>query len=149
MCAPHAERAGAVVEDRLQRAWDSNPDGMDAIMGTSDLLTEPTYGLSLALLRALDDVARRDPFGALSAAELAADAQPATRSGRGRGRGRAPRRGRGRGRLRRVVARSRVNRRTCVLFGHVRGTSMPAMEGSPRSCPNVGRKLGDPLDRGP
>lgn len=75
MCAPHAERAGAVIEDRLQRAWDSNHDGMDAIMGTSDLLTEPTYGLSLALLRGLDDVARRDPFDMLSTAELAADAQ--------------------------------------------------------------------------
>ena len=48
---------------------------MDAITGTSELLTEPTFGLSLSLLRGLDDVARRDPTERPSRVELAADAE--------------------------------------------------------------------------
>jgi len=75
MCAPHVDRAQAITEERLQRAWESNRDGMDAITGTSGLLTEPTFGLSLALLRDLDDIARRDPTERLSSSELAADAK--------------------------------------------------------------------------
>lgn len=75
ICTPHAEQAGAVTDERLQRAWESNRDGMDAISGCSELLTEPTFGLTLALLRRLDEIARRDPAESLSSAELAADAE--------------------------------------------------------------------------
>lgn len=75
MCAPHAEQAAAIVDERLQRGWDSNSDGMDAILGTSELLSEPTYGLSLAQLRHLDEVSRRDPTRRRSRADLAADAE--------------------------------------------------------------------------
>ena len=75
MCPPHAQQAQDVIDARLGRAWDSNRDGMDAILGTSDLLSEPTYGLTLAQLRRLDDVARRDRTQRPSRAELAADAE--------------------------------------------------------------------------
>ena len=75
MCAPHAERSQAIIENRLQRARDSNSDGMDAISGCSQRLTEPTFGLTLALLRRLEEIARRDPAERLSSAELAADAE--------------------------------------------------------------------------
>lgn len=75
MCPPHAQQAQDVIDARMRRAWDSNHDGMDAILGASDLLSEPTYGLTLAQLRRLDDVARRDPTRRPSRAELAADAE--------------------------------------------------------------------------
>lgn len=75
MCATHERQAQEVVDLRLRRAWDSNRDGMDAILGTADLLSGPTYGLTLAQLRRLDELARRDPARRLSRAELAADAE--------------------------------------------------------------------------
>ncbi len=78
MCAPHAERSQAIIEERLQRAWDSNSDGMDAITRSSQRLTEPTFGLTLALLRRLDEIARRDPSEQLPSTELAADAELAS-----------------------------------------------------------------------
>lgn len=75
MCGAHAERAQAVADERMARGWESNRDGMDAILGTSSLLGEPTFGLSLQLLRRLDDIARRDPAIRLSSAELARDGE--------------------------------------------------------------------------
>ena len=79
MCAVHAEQTQAIADERMQRGWASNHDGMDAILGTSSMLAEPTFGLSLELLRRLDGVARRDPTVAPSTAELALDADLALR----------------------------------------------------------------------
>ncbi len=79
MCAPHAEQAQAIADERMDRGWASNHDGMDAILGASSMLGEPTFGLSLELLRRLDDIARRDPAGMLANAELARDAELALR----------------------------------------------------------------------
>ncbi len=75
MCPAHDEQAATLTDERLQRAWDSNHDGMDAILGSSELLGEPMFGLSLALLSRLEDLTRRDPTERLSPAELAADAE--------------------------------------------------------------------------
>jgi tetratricopeptide (TPR) repeat protein len=75
MCRPHAAQAQEIVDERLARAADSNRDGMDAILGTSDLLSEPTHGLTLAQLRRLDDVARRRADRVVTRAELAGDAE--------------------------------------------------------------------------
>jgi len=75
MCTAHAEQAGAITDERLQRGWDSNRDGMDAITGTSGMLSEPTYGLTFALLERLDDIDRRGVTVRLSNAELASDAE--------------------------------------------------------------------------
>lgn len=87
MCAPHAEQAAAITEERLQRGWESNRDGMDALLGTAALLSEPTFGLPVALLPRLDEIERRDPIERLSRAELAADAELAlTLAARLRGR---------------------------------------------------------------
>lgn len=71
MCAPHAPAARAIADERIQRGWDSNRAGMDALLGTSSMLTEPTYDLPLALLRDLDDASHRDVRGRPSRAELA------------------------------------------------------------------------------
>lgn len=57
MCAAHAEMAATITEQRLTRAQVSNPEGWEAITHASSLLTEPTFGLPLALLRRLDEVA--------------------------------------------------------------------------------------------
>jgi tetratricopeptide (TPR) repeat protein len=75
MCAEHAEQAQVVADERTTRGWESNRDGMDAILGTSEMLFAPTYGLSLALLRRLDEVADRGFEDGLEPAELVADAE--------------------------------------------------------------------------
>jgi hypothetical protein len=92
MCPAHAEQGQAIADERMQRGWESNSDGMDAILGTSSMLGEPTFGLSLELLRRLDDVSRRDPEMRLSKAQLALR-RP--RAARGRAPGRPARRRRG------------------------------------------------------
>ncbi len=74
MCFEHRERAAELIDGRMQRGWRSNEDGMDAILGASSQLGEPTCGLSLELLRGLDDVAGRDPAIRLSAHELELEA---------------------------------------------------------------------------
>jgi hypothetical protein len=75
MCVEHAEQAQVVADERTGRGWESNRDGMDAIFGTSSMLFEPTYGLSLALLRRLEAVMDRDFEDGLEPATLAADAE--------------------------------------------------------------------------
>lgn len=76
MCPPHAEQAQAIADERMQRGWKSNRAGMDAILGTSSMLTEPTFGLSLTLLRCLDELHdHRDPLERPSSAELLADSE--------------------------------------------------------------------------
>ncbi len=74
MCAAHVERADALIDERMQRGWESNEEGMDAILGASSMLSEPTCGLSLKLLRELDDVTGRDPTSRLTASELEREA---------------------------------------------------------------------------
>jgi tetratricopeptide (TPR) repeat protein len=61
MCAPHADRAAAIVTERLERARASNPDGWRAIGEASAALDEPTYGLPLALLSRLEQAIHRVP----------------------------------------------------------------------------------------
>lgn len=75
MCVAHAELAADLVDERMQRGWESNAEGMDAILGASSMLSEPTCGLSLGLLRELDDLAGRDPTVGLSEQELAREAE--------------------------------------------------------------------------
>ena len=59
------------AHERIQRGWDSNRAGMDALLGTSSMLTQPTYCLPLALLRDLDDASHRVVSERPSRAELA------------------------------------------------------------------------------
>lgn len=59
MCARHAEEAGEIIAARLSRAEASNPDGWRAIADASAALSEPTFGLPLALLDRLDDAVER------------------------------------------------------------------------------------------
>ena len=75
MCVAHAELAADLVDERMQRGWESNAEGMDAILGASSMLNAPTCGLSLGLLRELDDLAGRDPTIGLSEKELAREAE--------------------------------------------------------------------------
>ncbi len=75
MCAAHVERADTLIDGRMQRGWHSNKEGMDAILGASSMLGEPTCGLSLKLLLELDDITGRDPTIGLSAVELERDAE--------------------------------------------------------------------------
>ena len=62
MCAQHAEQAQRIITERLERAPASNRDGWDAIVGGSSMLSEPTFGLPLWLLRGLR-AARRTAIG--------------------------------------------------------------------------------------
>jgi len=75
MCAEHAEQAQRVITERLERAPASNRDGWDAIVGGSSMLSEPTFGLPLWLLRELGNAADRDPRTSASEAQLRADAE--------------------------------------------------------------------------
>ena len=63
MCAPHADRAAAIVAERLERARTSNPEGWRAITDASSALDEPTDGLPLALLSRLDQAIGPHPRG--------------------------------------------------------------------------------------
>ena len=75
MCAAHAERAQAVIDERMERAPQSNPDGWDAILGASSMLDEPTFGLPLWLLGRVQDAADRSGLEEPSVAQLRADAE--------------------------------------------------------------------------
>lgn len=59
MCPPHDERASEIIAERLQRAEASNPDAWRAISDATAALTEPTYGLPLALLSRLEHAVDR------------------------------------------------------------------------------------------
>jgi hypothetical protein len=59
MCPPHFERAREIIAERLERAEASNPDAWRAISDASSALTEPTYGLPLALLSRLEHAVER------------------------------------------------------------------------------------------
>ena len=86
LCAPHADRAGTIIAERLERARSSNPDGWRTITDASAALGEPTYGLPLALLSRLeraigripdetatDELLRRDAAAALELADCLRD----------------------------------------------------------------------------
>jgi len=75
MCPEHRGQAAAVIAERLARAPLSNPDGWDAIAGASSMLSEPTFGLPLWLLRDLQRVADRDRRAMPSAVDLRAQAE--------------------------------------------------------------------------
>jgi tetratricopeptide (TPR) repeat protein len=75
MCAAHAEQAQLIIIERLERAQRSNREGWDAIVGGSSMLSEPTYGLPLWLLRELQQATDRDQTTPRSEAELRADAE--------------------------------------------------------------------------
>jgi hypothetical protein len=77
MCAPHAEQAAEVIATRLQRAAASNPEGWRAIADASAALSEPTYGLPLALLARLEDAVDRLRDGDVAPEVLRADAAAA------------------------------------------------------------------------
>jgi SEC-C motif-containing protein len=67
MCAPHADCASAIVTERIERARTSNPAGWSAIRDAAAALSEPTYGLSLALLSRLARAIERIPDEAATA----------------------------------------------------------------------------------
>jgi hypothetical protein len=75
MCAEHAEQAQRIITERLERAPASNPEGWDAIVGGSSMLSEPTFGLPLWLLGELERAAHHDQTTPRSEAELRADAE--------------------------------------------------------------------------
>ena len=77
MCAPHSQRAGEIIAERLERAETSNPDGWRAIADASSALSEPTYGLPLALLSRLQDAVDRVPDEDATAEILRDDATAA------------------------------------------------------------------------
>jgi hypothetical protein len=72
MCAQHAEQAQAITAERLERAPRSNREGWDAIVGASSMLSEPTFGLPLWLLRELEKASDRDQRTPRSVVELRA-----------------------------------------------------------------------------
>jgi hypothetical protein len=74
-CAEHAEQAQLIITERLERAPASNRDGWDAIVGGSSMLSEPTFGLPLWLLRGLENASDRDRRTSPSEAQLRADAE--------------------------------------------------------------------------
>lgn len=74
-CVLHAELAAEITEARLAEAEESNPEGWEAIACASSALTEPTFGLPLALLRQVEEVGDRDPHARQGEAELRADAE--------------------------------------------------------------------------
>lgn len=61
MCAPHFDRAAAIVAERLERARASNPEGWRVIADAAAALDEPSYGLPLALLSRLEQAIDRVP----------------------------------------------------------------------------------------
>jgi tetratricopeptide (TPR) repeat protein len=75
MCAQHAEQAQAITAERLERAPQSKREGWDAIVGASSMLSEPTFGLPLWLLRGLENASDRDQSTPPSAEQLRADAE--------------------------------------------------------------------------
>jgi tetratricopeptide (TPR) repeat protein len=75
MCAEHTEQAQRIITERLERAPASNREGWDAIVGGSSMLSEPTFGLPLWLLRGLENASDRDRRTPPSEAELRADAE--------------------------------------------------------------------------
>lgn len=75
MCALHAELAADITAVRLSKAEESNPEGWEAIARASSALSEPTFGLPLALLRRVEQVGERDPRARPDEAELRADAE--------------------------------------------------------------------------
>ena len=75
MCAEHAQQAQRIITERLERAPHSNREGWDAIVGGSSMLSEPTFGLPLWLLRELERAADRDQTAPCSEVELRADAE--------------------------------------------------------------------------
>ena len=77
LCAPHADRAAAITAERLERARASNPDGWRAITHASAALSEPTYGLPLALIDRLAQAIDRVPDERATAELLHGDAAAA------------------------------------------------------------------------
>ncbi|MGA2929756.1 MAG: SEC-C metal-binding domain-containing protein [Solirubrobacteraceae bacterium] len=75
MCAEHAEQAGVIIDERLRRAPASNRVGWDAIVGASSMLSEPTFGLPLWLLRDLERASDRDPRTPTTEQQLRADGE--------------------------------------------------------------------------
>ena len=75
MCEEHAEQAQRIITERLERAPASNREGWDAIVGGSSMLSAPTFGLPLWLLRELERAAGRDRSASRSEAQLRADAE--------------------------------------------------------------------------
>jgi hypothetical protein len=75
MCTEHAEQAQRIITERLERAPASNREGWDAIVGGSSMLSAPTFGLPLWLLRELESAADRDRSTLESEAQLRADAE--------------------------------------------------------------------------
>ena len=75
MCAEHTEQAQRIITERLERGPASNREGWDAIVGGSSMLSEPTFGLPLWLLRGLENASDRDRRTPPSEAELRADAE--------------------------------------------------------------------------
>jgi hypothetical protein len=73
--AGHADQAQAITAERLARAPESNRDGWDAIVGASSMLSEPTFGLPLWLLRGLEKASDRDHRTPPSGAQLRADGE--------------------------------------------------------------------------
>ncbi len=74
MCAEHAAQAQAIIDARLKRAPASNREGWDAIVGASSMLSEPTFGLPLWLLRDLQRASDRDQRAPATEQQLRADA---------------------------------------------------------------------------
>lgn len=74
MCPEHAEQAGRIITERLERAPASNREGWDAIVGGSSMLDEPTFGLPLWLLAELGKAADRNRRTPPTEEELRADA---------------------------------------------------------------------------
>ena len=75
MCPEHAEQAQRITTERLERAPASNREGWDAIVGGSSMLSEPTFGLPLWLLRELERAADREYATPRSEVELRADGE--------------------------------------------------------------------------
>jgi hypothetical protein len=75
MCATHLQRANTLIDERMQRGWRSNEEGMDAILGASSMLGESTCGLTLKLLRGLDLVTDRRATATGSPEELSHEAE--------------------------------------------------------------------------
>ena len=75
MCEEHAEQAQQIITERLERAPASNREGWDAIVGGSSMLSAPTFGLPLWLLRELERATDRDRSTQESQSQLRADAE--------------------------------------------------------------------------
>lgn len=77
MCPPHSERASEIIAERLERAEASNPDAWRVIADASAALTQPTYGLPLALLSRLEHAVERIPDESATGEILRGDAAAA------------------------------------------------------------------------